>query len=824
MKCNRKLISALMSIVLMLNLFVSTVSAAEYQADYLTASYKDIAVSAYSRMLELHNGAIAVQNDAGLWGLADLAGNMILPFQFKMLEPLGNGFYRVSPDKAYSWGNGTEGIIDSTGTYRIPLGDYVFEMNNQIICQYFSDSQPNAYYHNTDLSPATRNEFWGYNPGSNSGNSGIDDSTPPQLDLGIEYDSYEITDCGFILCKDYEYAFVDFNKQVLIPYGTYDYIYQSSTDGCLFVYDGQSGTYGVLNVSAGTAQVAIAPGIYTDVLDSGYPGVFMVQNSNYEHGMVSVTGAVIVPVGSYDYLGSVNDKGFIATCNYDYDSNYNKTNFDSRLYHVSNGLVRSWTDRQIGTETYYRDVVFSLNGSKHGFMDEYGNALLSPVYDLLEPIGIDGHIRTYRKVSNQYVYGLLSTNTYRFLMDELYSSIYHLGQNHYQYCRDRFYGINAVADDVVYAKIPCIYKQLNKYSFNFIYAYDGSKYSVLNIDNQYVIEPSYEEITIFKTDDLNPSYLTYMMDDYDGYTDTILPYVSMPSTGYLTSYIDYRTGEVRGTLAAIASNLTPDGWFAYQDPITGKYGIGRVTNLPSPFTGLQQDASGVWWYYVDGIVQTGYTGLVYFNDAFFYVENGMLAAGYTGLVYFADTFYYVENGVVNFGYTGLVFCGDTFYYVENGILNFGYTGLVFCGDAFYYVENGILNFGYTGLVFCGDAFYYVENGILNFGYTGLIFCGDAFYYVENGILNFGYTGLVFCGDAFYYVENGILNFGYTGLVYCGDAFYYVENGILNFGYTGLVYFADVFYYVENGVLNFGYTGPVYFHGVWYDVVGGILYP
>ena len=203
--------------------------------------------------------------------------------------------------------------------------------------------------------------------------------------------------------------------------------------------------------------------------------------------------------------------------------------------------------------------------------------------------------------------------------------------------------------------------------------------------------------------------------------------------------------------------------------------IGRNDSIPN---GLIMDENGIWWYYMDGIVQSSYTGLVFQNGTFFYVENGILNTGYTGLCYFAEQFYYVENGVLNFGYTGLCYFAGQFYYIENGVLNFDYTGLCYFAGAFYYIENGVLNFGYTGLCYFAGAFYYIESGVLNFGYTGLCYFADAFYYIENGVLNFGYTGLVCFADVWYYVSGGILDWSYSGPAYTSDGVLYnVVNGI-----------------------------------------------
>ena len=90
---------------------------------------------------------------------------------------------------------------------------------------------------------------------------------------------------------------------------------------------------------------------------------------------------------------------------------------------------------------------------------------------------------------------------------------------------------------------------------------------------------------------------------------------------------------------------------------------------PSDFTGLEPDEIGTWYYYVNGVLQSEFTGLVYFNDTFFYVQNGILDTSYVGLVEFYGTWYYVEGGIINFNYSGPAVGPDGITYsVVNGVV------------------------------------------------------------------------------------------------------------------------------------------------------------
>ena len=224
---------------------------------------------------------------------------------------------------------------------------------------------------------------------------------------------------------------------------------------------------------------------------------------------------------------------------------------------------------------------------------------------------------------------------------------------------------------------------------------------------------------------------------------------------------------------------------------------------PTILNGLVLDTNGIWWYYVDGVLQTNYTGLVYFNNTFFYVQNGMLDTSYVGLVEFYGAWYYVEGGIINFAFSGLCYFNGTFFYIQNGVLDTGYVGLVEFYGAWYYVEGGIINFAFTGLTYFNDTFFYIQNGVLDTSYVGLV----EFY------------------GAWYYIEGGIINFNFSGLTYFNDTFFYIQNGVLDTSYVGLVEFYDVWYFVQGGIIDFSYSGVAYTpDGTQYNVIGGIAQP
>ena len=77
MKLNRKLFAVLLAMCMMLGT-VLPISAAEIKAAYGEASYYDIAVTSYSRMLLFQNGVVAAADSSKQYGLIDATGKVVV--------------------------------------------------------------------------------------------------------------------------------------------------------------------------------------------------------------------------------------------------------------------------------------------------------------------------------------------------------------------------------------------------------------------------------------------------------------------------------------------------------------------------------------------------------------------------------------------------------------------------------------------------------------------------------------------------------------------------------------------------------------------------
>lgn len=220
--------------------------------------------------------------------------------------------------------------------------------------------------------------------------------------------------------------------------------------------------------------------------------------------------------------------------------------------------------------------------------------------------------------------------------------------------------------------------------------------------------------------------------------------------------------------------------------------------------GIYRDAeSGNFYYYVDDVIDTSKTGLVYNNEEWWYVESGMVNASYTGFVENGGDNWYVAGGKINTNFTGLgkdtdekgnviwrcVFAGKEYP---------NYTGLIQNAGYFWYVKNGTVDTSYTGFYENEHGKWYVAAGKVDTNFTGLGKEGDKWLCVLAGKYAASYTGLVKNGGEFWYVENGVLNTGFSGIVETGGNKWLVGTGKLNSSYTGTYTDATGTYNLVNG--------------------------
>lgn len=242
-----------------------------------------------------------------------------------------------------------------------------------------------------------------------------------------------------------------------------------------------------------------------------------------------------------------------------------------------------------------------------------------------------------------------------------------------------------------------------------------------------------------------------------------------------------------------------------------------LTAHAEDLNGLAVNAEGVWAYYVNGEVDTEYTGLVNNESGKWYVKNGYLDWEFTDLFCAADGWYYVMDGRVPTEYTGLVRNSEGLWYVENGKINWEHTGLVNSAEGWYYVLNGRVTEEYTGLVRNEEGMWYVAAGILDWNHTALVSSEEGWFYVMDGRVTEEYTGLVSNEEGMWYIDSGKLNWDHCGLVSSEQGWFYVQNGRVPEEYVGLVANEAGNWYVQNGTISFAYQGLVSSESGWWYV-------
>ena len=277
------------------------------------------------------------------------------------------------------------------------------------------------------------------------------------------------------------------------------------------------------------------------------------------------------------------------------------------------------------------------------------------------------------------------------------------------------------------------------------------------------------------------------------------PYVSV--SGYTYSSLKAYIGAISISGNTISYSIT-DYVILSDSGSSISYSYSYIANsseLPEEYVvtdtvknGLVTEADGKTYYYVDGVVNTDYAGVVYSetDDCFWMVENGVVVPDYEGLAYsqYDDNFWVIEEGKVNFDFVGLIYSkyDGNFWATNGGRVDFSYTGVVYSkyDGNFYMAEDGKVNFEYEGMAYSpyDGNFYILENGIVNFNYNGVSYSpyDGNFWAVQGGMVLFGYTGIMYSpyDGNIWYVYNGIVDFSYTGNYSVDGITYNVINGLV----------------------------------------------
>ncbi len=197
--------------------------------------------------------------------------------------------------------------------------------------------------------------------------------------------------------------------------------------------------------------------------------------------------------------------------------------------------------------------------------------------------------------------------------------------------------------------------------------------------------------------------------------------------------------------------------------------------------------SGTWYYYVDGVKQTNFTGLAnYRNEAgWWYITNGKVDRSVNTVAKNKNGWWYVVNGKVQKNFTGLANYKNAsgWWYIKNGKVDRSYNGLAKNKNGWWYVKSGKVDRSYTGFATNSSGKWYVEKGKVTKSTTGVfkdskgtLGSKDAWYYVKNSKVQTGYTGLAKNSSGTWYIKNGKVDRSYNGTYTSGGTTYTISGG------------------------------------------------
>lgn len=128
----------------------------------------------------------------------------------------------------------------------------------------------------------------------------------------------------------------------------------------------------------------------------------------------------------------------------------------------------------------------------------------------------------------------------------------------------------------------------------------------------------------------------------------------------------------------------------------------------------QKASDGNWYYYKNGQVATGFTGIAQNENGWFYVRNGKVDFNANTVAQNENGWWKITKGAVDFNYTGIAQNENGWWRIEKGKVNFNFNGLAQNENGWFYLKGGAVDFTYTGLAANDQGIWYVKNGQVQF--------------------------------------------------------------------------------------------------------------
>ncbi len=240
---------------------------------------------------------------------------------------------------------------------------------------------------------------------------------------------------------------------------------------------------------------------------------------------------------------------------------------------------------------------------------------------------------------------------------------------------------------------------------------------------------------------------------------------------------------------------------------------GAVTSTSNQTLNGVCKSDGVWAYYVDGQIQTSYTGFQKNANGWWYIKNGYVDFGTNSVIRDKDTkgkstvdgtfgWWYVVSGKVQLTYTGVANYKNAngWWYIKKGKVDFSANTVAKNKNGWWYVVGGKVQLTYTGVANYKNAngWWYVKNGKVDFSANTVAKNKNGWWKVTKGKVDFSYTGLANNASGWWYVKGGLVQFTYTGIQKNSKGSWYVKKGKVQFGYSGKVTVSKKTYTVKKG--------------------------
>ena len=162
--------------------------------------------------------------------------------------------------------------------------------------------------------------------------------------------------------------------------------------------------------------------------------------------------------------------------------------------------------------------------------------------------------------------------------------------------------------------------------------------------------------------------------------------------------------------------------------------------------GVCKGGDGNWYYYVDGKIDTTYTGIAGNHNGWWRIENGKVNFDFNGFAENENGWWYLAGGKVQFNITDII----------NGTVN-GKTG-------WWYVKEGKIQFDATTIEKNETGWWYVKDGMVDFTYIGIAENKLGQWWVENGKVNFSYSGFAEDNNDWWYISGGQVQSGMSDII------------------------------------------------------------